>query len=254
MNPAAPDRSAPPGFWRRIKLHPSTGVLSAGLEDNFHRFRIEFTHADGLITGLQTHADRFPWSTCPAAGTFLAEQTISKPLQVVARLDPHSHCTHFFELLVVGAAHALDAEPTVFDIRVPDRKDGRTRATLSENGQQVLYWEMNGTRIEGPGEWAGRDLRQLSTWKHSLSPELIERAVLLRRVVHISNGRTSNVPKVARAADRGSARIGACFTYQMPRALDALASPDSIRDFSCSGIEPLHDFNPEAQGSTRRYP
>src|SRR5262249_22097619 len=150
--------------------------------DDYHRFRIQLSHADGVITGLQTQADRFPWSTCPDAGKFLAEQTVGKPLQYVAGLDPLSHCTHFFELLVVCAAHALDGEPTRFDIRVPDRKDGRTRASLSENGREVLYWEMNGTLIEGPGEWAGRDLRQLSTWKHSLSRELIERSVLLRRV------------------------------------------------------------------------
>jgi hypothetical protein len=100
-------------------------------------------------------------------------------------------------------------------------------------------------RREGPGEWAGRNLRQLSTWKASLPPVLAERAMLLRRAVHISNGRNSAALAVERAADRGPARMGACFTYQMPRALDACRSPDWIRDFSRSNIPPLSDFDPE---------
>jgi hypothetical protein len=102
---------------------------------------------------------------------------------------------------------------------------------------------VNGTLIEGPDEWAGRELRQLSSWKKSLSPVLAERAMLLRRALHISNGRTSRALVVKRAADLGAARMGACFTYQMPRALDAFRSPDWTRDFSRSDIEPLHDFN-----------
>jgi hypothetical protein len=235
-----------PGFWRRIKLHPAAGLMRAGLEDDFHRFLLQLTHADGTITGLEARAERYPWSTCPDAGRFLAEQAIGKPLAVVASFDPHSHCTHLFELLVVCAAHALDPQPIQFDMRVPDRQHNRTCATVSENHSVVLCWETNGTLIEGPGEWAGRDLRQFSSWKGSLSPVVAERAMLLRRALHISNGRASRALVIERAADLGPARMGACFTYQMPRALDAFRSPDWTRDFSRSGIEPLHDFNSQS--------
>lgn len=244
----------PPGFWRRIKLHPSAGQISAGLEDDFHRFRIRITHVEGIITNVDAHADRFPWSTCPAAGAFLTEQTVGKHLQIVAGYDPHSHCTHLFELLVLCAAHAFDGQPTQFDIRVADRQDNRTCATLSERGVEVLRWKMNGTRIEAPDAWAGRDLRQLSTWKTSLSSTVAEHAMLLRRAVHISNGRNSNALVVQRASDRGPARMGACFTYQMPRALDAYRSPDWIRDFSHSDIGPLQDIDPQMPDAASRNP
>lgn len=236
-----------PGFWRRIRLHPAPGLIRAGLEDDFHCFLLELTYADGVIMDLDARAERIPWSTCPEAGAFLTEQVVGKSLQAVAKLDAHSHCTHLFELVVLCAAHAHDAQPTQFDLRVPDRAQGRTCATLYENGCEVLRWQLDGTLIEGEGPdvWAGRDLRQLSQWKSSLTVADAERAMLLRRVVHISGGRNSQNLNVARAADRGPARMGACFTYQMPRAESALRSPDWVRDFSQPGAEPLRDFDSE---------
>jgi hypothetical protein len=234
-----------PGFWRRIQLHPAPGRISAGLEDDFHRFLLQVTHADGVITQIETRGERIPWSTCADAGAFLAEQVIGQPLMIVAGLDAHVHCTHLFELLVLCAAHANDSSPTQFDLHVPDRQQGRTCATLRENGCNVLSWQLDGTQIEGPGEWAGRDLRQLSQWKSSLSAADAERAMLLRRVVHISGGRNSQSLNVERASDRGPLRMGACFTYQMPRALDALRTPDWVRDFSQPGAEPLSGFDPD---------
>lgn len=234
-----------PGFWRRIRLQPDAGVIRAGLEDDFHCFLLELRHSDGLITGLDVRAERIPWSTCDEAGAFLAEQIIGQPLQAAAKLDPHEHCTHLFELIVLCAAHANDAQLVQFDLRVPDREQGRTCATLSENGEVVLRWEMNGTLIEGSAPWAGRDLRELSRWKTSLPAVEAERAMLLRRVVHISGGRNSKSLAVERASDRGPARMGACFTYQLPRAENAFRTPDWVRDFSLAGTEPLQNFDPQ---------
>lgn len=234
-----------PGFWRRIQLHPAPGRISAGLEDDFHRFLLQMTHDDGVITGIDPRGERIPWSTCADAGEFLAEQIVGQTLASVAQLDAHVHCTHLFELLVLCAAHAGDLAPTQFDLHVPDRQQGRTCATLHENGREVLRWELDGTRIEGSDAWAGRDLRQLSQWKSSLTRADAERAMLLRRVVHISGGRNSQNLNIERASDRGPSRMGACFTYQMPRALDALRTPDWVRDFSRAGAEPLRGFDPE---------
>lgn len=240
-----------PGFWRRIQLLPAPGRISAGLEDDFHRFLLQMTHADGVITGIDTRGERIPWSTCADAGAFLTEQIVGQTLASVARLDAHVHCTHLFELLVLCAAHADDSTPTQFDLRIPDRHQGRTCATLHENGREVLRWQLGGTRIEGPESWAGRDLRQLSQWKSTLTVADAERAMLLRRVVHISGGRNSQNLNIERASDRGPERMGACFTYQMPRALDALRTPDWIRDFSQPGAEPLRGFTPEILNAAR---
>lgn len=234
-----------PGFWRRIRLNPTPGFIRAGLEDDFHCFQMEIAHADGVITALETRSERIPWSTCSDAGAFLAREVLGKELSVVAAFDPHAYCTHLFELLILCAAHANDTQPIQFDMRVPDRKLGKTRASVQKNGHEVLCWQLDGTLIEGPYAWTGRDLRQLSQWKSLLSAVDREHAMLLRRVVHISGGRNSQNLDIARASDRGPSRMGACFTYQMPRALDAWRTPDWVRDFSQPGAEPLRDFEPD---------
>lgn len=234
------------GFWRRIRLQPGSGQISAGLEDDFHHFLLQMRHADGVIVGIKTRGVRIPWSTCADAGEYLAEQLIGQPLIALAEIDPRSHCTHLFELLLLCVAHAGDSTPTQLDLHVPDRQQARTCATLHENGRAVLHWQLDGTRIEEPDTWAGRDLRQLSEWRSSLTAIDAERAMLLRRVVHISGGRTSRNLDIERASDRGPSRMGACFTYQMPRALEALRTPDWVRDFSRPGAAPLSDFNADA--------
>jgi len=233
-----------PGFRRRISLYPSAGLISAGLEDDYHRFLLELTHAEGVVTGLRTKAERYPWSTCSGAGEFLGEQITGRRLEEIASLDPRLHCTHLIDLVILSAAHAGDTGRLQFDLFVADRNEGRTWATLTENRDLVLRWELNGTVIDSPDEWSGRDLRRLSTWQQDLAPQQAERAKLMRRAVFISGGRA--LPKkfeVERAADRGPERMGACFTYQMPRALDAVQSVHLRRDFSLTEDEPLEDYD-----------
>ena len=41
----------PPGFWRRIVLHPGQGWIGGAVEDDMHHFRLRFDHADGVIVG-----------------------------------------------------------------------------------------------------------------------------------------------------------------------------------------------------------
>ena len=235
-----------PGFWRRIELHPAQGAIVAGLEDDVHRFLVRLEHRDGIIVGAVAKAERFPWSTCADAAPFLAEQLVGKSWQALAELDAHSHCTHLFDLAVLCAAHADDAGPVRFDMRVADRIEGRTNATLFENDVAVVQWQLNGTLIEGPAQWAGLDMRKLSVWKRDLTPAQARYAMLLRRAVYVSGARAHADRMVGRAADRGPDRMGACFTYQMPRALDAEASRNPLNDFSAADTGPLQGFDPKA--------
>jgi hypothetical protein len=241
-----------PGLWRRIDLHPRAGHVSAGLEDDFHRFTLRLEHADGIVTGVEARAERYPWTTCPGATTFLAEQAVGLHLQALAAMDPYIHCTHLFELAVLCAAHALDSRPTRFDLWVADRVDDRTSVALLENGSEVLRWQLHGTLIAGPGEWVGRELRKMSVWRQSLDPVSAERAMLMRRAVHISGGRAHVRAATGRAADAGPARLGACYTYTMPRARDAEPVLEWRIDFSRTGQPPLQGYNPDARGGPDR--
>ncbi len=237
----------PPGFWRRISLHPAPGRIVGGLEDDMHRFIVRLSHADGIITASEAWAERFPWSTCPGAAPFLVEQLVGRSLTDVAALDPAIHCTHLYELAVLCAAHAGDEKPTVFDMKVGDRptSDDRAIAILEENGVELLRFPLLGSVIEGDSIWAGRDFRRLSTWRRELSPQMAERAMLLRRATQVSGVRRQPEDFGVRAGERAN-RMGACFTYQMPRAMDAIHGITRRIDFSTTTAGPLADFDVEA--------
>lgn len=231
-----------PGFRRRIIVTPASGVVYAAVEDDFHRFLIRLDHAEGRVTGLTADAERFPWSTCPAAGDHLVAEVAGRPLAEIAELDPLQHCTHVFELVVLAAAHAMDDAPTRFDLTATDRIDGRTHVSLAIHDRAVLAWDVHGSAIEGPEPWAGRELRRLSSWRHELTPELREWAGLLRRVVQISQGRGLALETQKSAADWGKGRLGACFTYQPARAATARRIPGWIRNFSDDPAGPLAGY------------
>lgn len=232
-----------PGFRRRIIVTPAASVVWAAVEDDFHRFLIRVEHAEGRVTGLKADAERFPWTTCPAAGDHLAAEVTGRPLAEIAQLDPLQHCTHLFELIVLAAVHATDDAPTRFDLTATDRVDGRTRVALAIDDRPLLAWDVHGSLIEGPEPWAGRELRRLSSWRHELAPDVREAAGLLRRVVQISQGRGLTLETRKTAADWGKGRLGACFTYQPARAAEATRIPGWIRNFSDDPDGPLSDYS-----------
>ncbi|MBV1688748.1 hypothetical protein KRR38_13965 [Novosphingobium sp. G106] len=141
----------PPGLWRRIVLLPGDGWIGGALEDDMHRFHIRLDHANGRVTKVAAKAVRHPWSACPGATTFIARELTGELLTAVADRDPFQHCTHLYDLAVLAAAHADDDAPTRFDMTVADRVEGRTTATLAENGAEKLRWQLDGTAIGGHG-------------------------------------------------------------------------------------------------------
>ena len=237
----------PPGLWRRIWLQPGSGWIGAALEDDMHRFGLRLDHSAGRITAVAARALRHPWTACPGAAPHLVGELEGERLADVARRDASQHCTHLLDLAILCAAHVQDAEPARFDMRVADRVEGRTTASLEEAGVERLRWELSGTRVAGPAPYAGLDLRELSRWKRDLDPNEAERAALLRRAVLVSGGRTISLPAEQRASEQGPRRLGACFNYQLPRAQESTRVMHWRRDFSTSGQEPLQDLDPAAE-------
>ncbi len=239
-----PEMEAHSGFWRRIEIHPAPGRVDAGLEDDFHRFFLHIDHDGQVVTGVRAEAERYPWSTCAGATDFLEARFEGQSLAALSALNAREHCTHLYDLAIVCAARAGDAAVVLIDMFVTDRVGDLAVATLRENGREMMRWEVEGTLLVGPADWAGKDLRQLSSWGKSLGPTDALHAMMLRRAVFVSNGRKpENQQVLARASDRGPARMGACFTYQMPRAEDARPMTGSRVDFSRSDRRPLEDFS-----------
>lgn len=238
----------PPGLWRRIILQPGPGWIGGALEDDMHSFRIRIDHKDGQITAMNARGVRMPWTACSGAAGHISAELTGEPLADVAAHDPAQQCTHLYDLAVVAAAHAGDSEQTIFDMRVADRVGGgemgggRTTATLFENGVEKLRWQLDGTIIEGPAEFAGRDIKRVSKWKHDYPADIAEWSTLMRRAIFISPGR-QYVPQMdKRAAEMGSMRMGVCFNYQLPQAEESLPIFDR-REFSMSGRQPLEDID-----------
>lgn len=233
----------PPGLWRRIVLQPGPGWIGGALEDDMHRFHMRFDHTDGRITAVKAEARRHPWSQCPGAAPHIAEELTGELLSDVANRDPFQHCTHLYDLAVLMAAHAGDTELTRFDMRVADRVEDRTTATLEKNGEERVHWQLSDTVISGEEPWGGRDLRQLSKWKREIAPELAEFATLLRRAIFVSGARQFVPPPDEQLAQWNEFRKGVCFNYQPPQLGRTVRSQHWRQDFSESGLEPLMQFD-----------
>jgi len=244
----------PPGLWRRIVLQPGPGWIGGALEDDMHSFRIRLDHKDGRITAVHATPVRTPWSMCPGAAPHIEKELTGELLADVAARDPTQECTHLFDLAILAAAHAGDTEPTVFDMRVADRigagelGGGRTSGALSVNGDEKMRWQVDGTMIEGPERYAGRDMKRVSKWKTEFPPDEAEWATLLRRAIFIAPARVYDPPFGRKASEMGEFRMGVCYNYQFPQVEESEPLFDR-RDFSMSGKEPLQDLEPQREFS-----
>lgn len=227
----------PPGFWRRIVLYPGQGWIAGAIEDDMHHFRIRFDHADGVIVAVQASAVRHPWTGCGGAPGHIVERMTGERLSDVAGRDPVEHCTHMFDLAVLMAAHADDSEPSTFDMQVGDRIEGRTTATLARNGEERLRLLLDGSVIAAPDAFAGRDLKQVSKWKHDLDPEQAELMVMLRRAVYVSSARGYTMRPGMEGPQSPLARHAPCYNYRSP-VVEETRSLYEVRDFS-TGERPL---------------
>lgn len=234
----------PLGLWRRIVLQPGPGWIGAALEDDMHCFSIRLDHDGERITKVIAKAHRTPWSACPGATAFIAKELTGELLAEVARRDPTQHCTHLLDMAIVAAAHAHDTSPTVFDMQVADRVEGRTTATLFQDGAERLHWQLQDTIIEGPERFAGLDIKRVSKWKHDFPLQEAEWSTLLRRAIFISGGRVYQPPMGKRAAEMGPMRMGVCYNYQVPQA-DKSTPIFDRREFPMTEHEPLEDFDRE---------
>jgi hypothetical protein len=131
-------------------------------------------------------------------------------------------------------------------MQVADRDADRTTATLTENGELQLHWQLHGSNIIGPAPWGRHDLRAFSCWKAELAPDVALRAAMLRRAVMVSGARRMPADVESHAVDRAEGRRGACFTYQSPQLERAVQAPSWRRDFSNTSDQPLQDFDPVA--------
>ena len=225
-------------FRRRVEIMATrtndAGEVRAALEDDFHHFRVWVRHRAGVVSAIGGEALRYPFSLCPQACDQL-QQLLGMELDRVAhsvtrQTDASHQCTHLLDLAGLAiAAAARDTRQRRYDIEVAQRIDDRTRAVLLRDHDELLSWAVNGTRLEGPPPYTGINLREgMARWALStLTEEMAEAALLLRRCTLISMGRAYNLDEQVHAMN-----TGLCYSQQSERAEQALRMKGSTLDFS----------------------
>jgi len=229
------------GVYRRsILLHAEGGRATGELEDDFHHFRAHIEHDGQCVTAVRGEALRVPWTTCPESARPLKQLeglAVGCSLHAAAtHAPPSAQCTHLFDaawLAVAFAGLGRDGERR-WDIAVPDRKSGRTTATLERDGELVLRWEVDRNDILDPPPFAGHRLvGGFGRWaQQTLDAELAEAALILQRGLFIAMGRRHDFDAMRSADEHVDTMGSACYTFGPDVVTRALRVHGSVRDYS----------------------
>lgn len=233
-------------YRRRIRLEAEGDVVRGQLADDFHHFGVELRHDGERVRAIKGNDVRFPWTTCGGSVTVLSklvDMPITRNLFTVARhTDPRLQCTHLFDLASLAVCHASrqrvgGARDRQFDVALPDRCAATTETTLTVDGEQRIFWRMDGLRVarSEPEIFEGHRLMGAAFNRfveRDLDPDLSEAALVLRRAVMIGLGRQYDFDRIARAKTFGEVVGSACYTFHPDRVEEAERMLGSVRDFT----------------------
>ncbi len=234
-------------YRRRIRIvNTDSGVVTAGLEDDFHYFIVQITHNEEVVTGITAQSIRWPWNTCPGAAAPLQQlvgmELSPRCLAVGAVTSPAHQCTHMFDLAGLAVAHAARAtdlgDQRQYDLVIPYGVGRKRTVTCARDGELILSWELAGRECIAPSPysdapWQGGFLK----WADSnLDVDDAEAAIVLRRACDIGMGRGMDLDAVEQAVELADLMTGVCFTMQPEQIAVARRNRGTIRNF---------DDNPE---------
>jgi hypothetical protein len=229
----------PQGFCRRILIEPSSGHVTAELEDDWHRMVVTLQHKDGILTAIDSEMKRWPWTTCRGAIQQVADTFVGTALSDFAkRGERQQNCAHLHDLALFAAAHANDEGVIAYDIHVTDAVDGMRHATLTRNGKGTLDWALAGDRLVAPDELSELSLSSLGGWIATLEKDGQESARILRWAAILAHGRSIEIPD---GLSGEAFPAGSCYTFQPDIAKQARRNPDAHTDFSKTSEGPMVD-------------
>ena len=228
-----------PGFRRRFRVLPKSTHVTAAVEDDFHCMVVTLHHANGIVGAVQAAMERWPWTTCPGAVATLGTTFTGVVLaEVAARGLKTQNCTHLYDLAIIAAAHANDAEAMVYDVFVSDEIDGQKHAEICKDGAVILDWTIESDVLQAPKALAGTPLLQLRDWIAARDPATREAARILQWASLIAHGRS-----IPMAQQSDATRMPPnCHTFQPDRARIAERTGRTL-DFSGTFRRPLDHFD-----------
>lgn len=220
-------------------IEPAPGLVTAELEDDYHRMVVTLRHDGERITHVESEMKRSPWTTCEGAMAALVDTFLGK------RLDDPSvkrmkalNCTHLYDLATFCAGHAGESERVTYEIFTSDPVEGLVVTRLYRDGGHMFDWTLEKGRFVTPEAVAGKGLTGIGEWLDSLEPREQEAGRILRWASMVSGGRGIKMPTGMVGADIGIP--GSCHTFQPGRAEEARRKPGASVDFS-QGAGPLAD-------------
>ena len=215
-------------FRRAIEIKPEPHRVTVWVEDDMHHMCVVLQHDGRSITAAAGMIMRAPWSTCPGAPAMLSRTFAGVALAQAAQIGgKKQNCTHLFDLAVLAAAHAGDADSIRYDLTVTDPLDGIRFLSGARNGEVLMRWTEQERVYTAPGAIAGRTIFELSGWIAGLERPDAEMARLLRTAAIVSHGRSIPMEEQSDAS-----RIPPnCFTFQPGRRELAERQYD-LRDFT----------------------
>lgn len=236
------DPFAVAGYRRDILITPQDGYVTAALEDDYHAMLVALHHDNETITRVESRMVREPWTTCPGAVTVLADTFTGVALMAASkRGEKRTNCTHLHDLSTLAAAHALDGEPTHYQIAVSDVSDGVSHAVVRRNAEDRLHLSHTGGVLSDPTELAGVSVFAMREWIAALDSAAQEEAArLLQWGTIVAMGRTIDWSQPYDA----SAMPPNCYNFQPGRRDDAVRLTAHIRDFTDGTARAFDRFDP----------
>ena len=242
-------------FHRKVGLNNLDGIVAGEICDNLHHFRVWLYHDNNHISDIKSQTIRYPWSTCPQAGSELeplAGSALDKSSTAVGRaVDATTQCTHLFDLAGLMMAHAANERPPFeYHCQVSGPDNVGTQATLSRNGEPLLNWQINDGVIEADAPYQGVKLeKRFIQWaEDNLELEEMDAALILRRTLKIAGARFVDLTEFKNAAQL--AIPAHCYSLQPQQSEQALSMHDMTIDWEDRTDEMLTMWEEDSDANT----
>lgn len=235
---------------RRIRLIAREGIVTAGVEDAYHSFRLTMAHDGHRITALTPQYLRVPLTTCSTA-TIPLQRLVGISLatswrELATNESPLSHCTHLYDLTLLAMAQALRGGTRTYEVRVPDEHPGPVWTTLHRDDELVFRWQTFDSIILAPTDLADKPLlRGFSRWAtRHFSGEDLEAALVLHKGYFVSRARAWDVEAGAgKPVTHHTMMRGACHSYSEPQISAAIRQRGMTIDTSDPNLLLLADLD-----------
>lgn len=221
------------GYRRHISIVPAAGHIAVDMEDDHHHFGVSIFHDGEIITKVEPRTIRYPWTSCFDAGVLLVKRMEGMSLsKAAAAEDQRQHCTHLFDLFIVGLSHYRDSAPSEYQITVRDDIGGVKKAEIRYDDALLLQWNLTDAAMGDDGITG--DFNAFNKWTRTLPDHLEEAGRMFRRGVLVSRGRGMEFRNGFSILEEVPNMTGACYSFQPENAENAIAIGGTTRDFSAN--------------------